>query len=126
MFVNSKSPRRSKLSPLVNPRTLSRASKAIAQLVTECMASDNPQRFATAERLCQVGQRLTRAVSVSVADHLDDQPRDGNYIVYNNANDMGEDQQGAGGIIMPALRPRNPGPLDPVRRKSHQPCPVFE
>jgi len=86
MFRNNPRPTHKSRKPEVSPRKLAAASKAIAALVGECMASESPHKFATAARLCDVGQRLVKAVSVSAADHIED-VAGGTYVTYNAAQD---------------------------------------
>jgi hypothetical protein len=91
---------------LVNPRTLARANKAISDLIVECLASNDPLKFATAERLANVGQQLRKAMGMRAADHMSSHSQAPRYAMYQNGPDDDiYEMQGA--EIIP--RPRTPG-----------------
>jgi hypothetical protein len=55
---------------LVSDKAMERANKAISVLISECLASDDPLRFSTVERLARVGQDLRKAVGMRASDHM--------------------------------------------------------
>lgn len=91
-------------SKLVSDKAMERANKAISALIAECLASSDPLRFATVERLARVGQDLRKAVGMRAADHMTSgrYARQGNatYITYAGQEDDGEEY---------GMEPRTPG-----------------
>lgn len=112
MFLNNPKRRAPKTTSPVSQRRLKAAHRAIAALVTECMESDSPSKFAAAGRLCSVGQRLVKAVSLSAADHIEDVDGRGQYYTMNVGamDDAAEFEEVQGGYANPVRQPLRMAP----------------
>jgi hypothetical protein len=114
MQVNGKKPEVGG-SLLVSEKGMQVAVDAIAAMIAECLASDDPIKFATVVRLAKVGQDLRKAVAMGAADHMKGiRGRNQGYIMQARGHDD-EEEGGYGQVgvynVDDHLIPRTPGDL---------------